>query len=298
MKLDIKKISELKREIKIEIDKDNLKDLRDKTLNKINQKVNIPGFRKGKAPSELIERRYPDLVKEELFKEAVPFYYSKALEQENLEVVGLPKIADREYRQGNLFFVAHVEVRPEVHLDEKIYKHIKLKYSTIKVEDNEIEKSLEHLKDNLCRSLQKSKDDIDNKLVSNWSGYINEDELKEAINSELYLNKIVQRRRTLEKEITDTLLSKVKFEIPQSMVAEQQKHLVTQEILNLRSRGVPDEELKKHYDEITAKTESIAKEQIKLYYILEEIAGKENLAHQKDNLYEVVVGFILSNSLK
>jgi len=298
MKLDIKKISELKREIKIEIDKDNLKDLRDKTLNKINQKVNIPGFRKGKAPSELIERRYPDLVKEELFKEAVPFYYSKALEQENLEVVGLPKIADREYRQGNLFFVAHVGVRPEVHLDEKIYKHIKLKYSTIKVEDNEIEKSLEHLKDNLCRSLQKSKDDIDNKLVSNWSGYINEDELKEAINSELYLNKIVQRRRTLEKEITDTLLSKVKFEIPQSMVAEQQKHLVTQEILNLRSRGVPDEELKKHYDEITAKTESIAKEQIKLYYILEEIAGKENLAHQKDNLYEVVVGFILSNSLK
>jgi len=298
MKLDIKKISELKREIKIEIDKDNLKDLRDKTLNKINQKVNIPGFRKGKAPSELIERRYPDLVKEELFKEAVPFYYSKALEQENLEVVGLPKIADREYRQGNLFFVAHVEVRPEVHLDEKIYKHIKLKYSTIKVEDNEIEKSLEHLKDNLCRSLQKSKDDIDNKLVSNWSGYINEDELKEAINSELYLNKIVQRRRTLEKEITDTLLTKVKFEIPQSMVAEQQKHLVTQEILNLRSRGVPDEELKKHYDEITAKTESIAKEQIKLYYILEEIAGKENLAHQKDNLYEVVVGFILSNSLK
>ena len=298
MKLDIKKISELKREIRIEVDSDDLKVIRDKVLDRINQKVNISGFRRGKAPSELIEKRFPELVKEELLKETIPVYYNKALEQEKLEAVGLPNIKDSQYQKGTVKFTAELEIKPQIQFDDKVYKHIKLKVSPVNIEDKEIEKFIDQLKEKLSEFLKKKKEDIDNKFAASWSGYESEEEFRKAINSQLHFNRVIQRRRNLEKEITDTLLSKIKFEIPQSLVEEQKKHILTQHILDLHSRGVPEEEVKKHYDEVSGKSESIAKEQIKLYYILEEIAKKEYLTYNKDNIYEVVVGFILSNAFK
>lgn len=298
MKLDIRKRSEIKRDIKIEVDEANLKSIRDKTLDKINQSVSIPGFRKGKAPHGLVEKRFSDLVRDELLKEAIPFYYRRALEQEKLETAGMPNIRDAHYSQGRLSFVAEVELKPKVDIDEKVYRNIKLKITPIKVEDKEIEKFIDQLKESLAQVLKKNRQDIENKLVANWAGYKDEEEFKKAIYSELHLSKTVQRRRDFEKVITDTLLSKVKFELPQSVLNQQKERLMSQQLMDLRLKGIGEEEINKHHDEISRKTETISKEQVKLYYILEEIAKKENLKVQNDSLYQAVVGFILSNCLK
>ena len=298
MELEVNKTGQINLDIKVGVDKEALKGMSDKVLDKINKDVNIPGFRKGKAPLDLVAKRFPDLVKKELINEAVPFYYNRALEKENLSAVGLPKIKDAEYKDGHLSFVAQVEIKTEFKVDSKIYRQIKIKDQPLEVDDKETEKLNGQFKENISKALNKPKEDIDQKLISNWAGYQNPDEFRKAVTSELYLNKVVQRRRSFEKQISEALLNKVKFPVPESVIQEQKKGLLSQQIQTMYSKGIPQEDIKKHYEELSSKSESLARDQVRLYYILEEIAKEEHLEHDNNNIYEVVIGFILSNALK
>ena len=297
MKVEVKDIDKIVKDLRIEVSKDTLKEVKDKALDKVNKEVNISGFRKGKAPLDLIEKRYPDLAKEKILKEAIPFYYGKALTQEKIEPVGMPQVKDAKYSNGNLSFTAQVEIRPEIKVDEKIYKNIKVKINPVNIEDKEIDKFIEQFTENLSKALDKKKEEIDKQMVSKWAGYRDPEEFNKAIRSELYLNKIVQRRREIEKKITDNLLSKINIPTPKSLVAEHKRRVMNQQIQDLQSKGFAQEDIEKHRADIDKRSESLVNDQIRLFYVLEEIAKKENLKYDRNNLYEVVIGFILSNIL-
>lgn len=295
MKVEVKKSGEVKRNIRITVSKDSLGEVKDKVLNQLSNTVNIPGFRKGKAPLDLIEQRFSGLVRENLVKEAVPHFYSRVLEEKKLEPVASPDIKDIDYRGGELSFTALVDVKPEIEVDRKMYYKIKVEINSIEEDEKEIDKFIGQFKDNLAKITGKDKNDIDNRFVSLWAGYKDEAEFRKALASELYLNKTVQRRRAVEKEITGRLLSKLKFQIPSSVVEQQKQRFITHAVIDLRSKDVPEEEIKKHEEEIAHKSEALAEEQVRLYYILESIAKKENLNCDNNNMYESVIGFILSS---
>ena len=295
MEVEIKKSGEVKRDIKITVSKDSLEEVKGKVLNKLSNTVNIPGFRKGKAPLDLIEQRFPGLVREDLLKEAIPHYYARVLEEKKLEPVSSPDIKDIDYKGGGLSFTALVDVKPEIEVERKMYHKIKIKIDSIPEDEKEIDKFISQFKDNLAKVTGKDKDDIDGKFVSLWAGYRDESEFRNALASELYLNKIIQRRRGIEKEITSRLLAKLKFQLPASVINEQEQRFMTQTLMDLRSKGIPEEEIKKQQEEISRKSEASAEEQVRLYYILESIAKKESLNCDNNNIYESVMGFILSN---
>ncbi len=295
MEVEIKKDGEVKRNIRITVSKDSLGEVKSKVLNKLSNTVNIPGFRKGKAPLDLIEQRFPELVRDNLVKDAVPHYYSRVLEEKKLEPVASPDIKEIDYKGGKLSFTALVDVKPEIEVARRMYYKIKVKIDSIEEDEKEIDKFIGRFKDNLTKITGKNESDIDNRFVSLWAGYKDEPEFRKALSSELYLNKAVQRRRAVEKEITGRLLSELKFQLPSSVVNEQKQRFITQAVVDLRSKGVSEEEIKKQQEEISRKAEALAEEQVRLYYILESIAKKENLNFDNNNIYESVIGFILSN---
>jgi trigger factor len=297
MKLDIKKTGEITRDLSIEVSAPALKDIREKTLEKINNEVSIAGFRKGKAPADLIEKRFSEQVKARIIEDAVPFYYNKAVTENNLEVVSTPQVKKADYQDRTLTFTATVELKPKVDIDSKVYKSIKVKHKPVSVEDKEIKKFSEEMKDKVAKALGKKKEETDTATVYKWAGYLNQEELEKSIASEIYLNKIVQRRKALEKQVTDHLLSKVKFSLPGSILKEQKKRMMDYQVSDLKSRGVPEEEIKKHSGELSQRIEVMAQDQVKLYYILEAIAEKEDLKYDRSNVYEAVMGFILTNVL-
>lgn len=298
MKLDVKNVGEVKKDLKVEVGSESLKEIKKKTLDSLSKEVNISGFRKGKASNDLVEKRFPDLVKSKIIEEAVPLYYKKAVEEKKLEVVGRPQVKEAKYEGGNLSFTAQVECKPEVKIADKVYKHIKVKNEPVKVEDNEIDKYIDQMKEKVGKALDKKKEDINIDFLHRWAGYGNEEEFKKSVSSELFLNKIVQRRKDFEKQVTDHLLNKVKFALPPSVVEEQKKGFMDRQLSDFKSKGIPEEEIKKHYGELSKKVESVAKDQVKLYYILEAIVEKEQLKYDPNNIYEVVMGFILTNILK
>ena len=112
---------------------------------------NIPGFRKGKAPYNIVEKHYgPEIFYEDAFNEVVPEVYEEAIKANDLEVVSSPKIDVTQMEKGKeLVFTAVVQIKPEVKLGK--YKGIEIPKIEYNVYDEDIEKEIEAIADKNSR---------------------------------------------------------------------------------------------------------------------------------------------------
>jgi trigger factor len=103
---------------------------------------NIPGFRKGKAPMNIVEKYYgEEIFYEDAFNEVVPEVYEKSIEEEKLEVVSRPDIDITQIGKGkDLIFTAIVQTKPEVKLGK--YKGISVEKAKYEVTEHDIEHEL------------------------------------------------------------------------------------------------------------------------------------------------------------
>ena len=112
---------------------------------------NIPGFRKGKAPMNIVEKFYGDeIFYEDAFNEVVPEVYEKAIKEENLDVVSKPDIQVTQIGKGkDLIFTAVVQTKPEVKLGK--YKGIELEKPEYTVTDESIKHELDQMAERNAR---------------------------------------------------------------------------------------------------------------------------------------------------
>lgn len=118
----------------------------DRALRKINNRVVVPGFRKGKAPRGMLERHVGrDTVIEEAVNLLVPDAYSKALDQTGVRPIARPDIHVHELEEGKpLRFTATVDLVPEVELGD--YRAIRVPYAAPEVSDAEVDAAIEDLR--------------------------------------------------------------------------------------------------------------------------------------------------------
>ncbi len=114
---------------------------------------NIPGFRKGKAPMNIVEKYYGDeIFYEDAFNEIVPEIYDEAVKSEKLEVVSRPQIDISQMEKGkDLIFTAIVSIKPEVKLGK--YKGISLEKVEYKVTDKEVEEEVNKMAERNSRMI-------------------------------------------------------------------------------------------------------------------------------------------------
>src|SRR5699024_159889 len=115
----------------------------DKAFKKVVKTVQIPGFRKGKVPRKIFEKRFGV---ESLYQDAVdivlPEAYMKAVEETGISPVDQPEVDIEEIEKGkNLVFTAKVIVKPEVTLGE--YKGLEVEEQSVEVTDEDVEQELE-----------------------------------------------------------------------------------------------------------------------------------------------------------
>ncbi len=115
-------------------------------VQKIAGSVNIPGFRKGKAPRNIVEMHYgKEAVKQEAFDIVVNRIYREALQQEKLNPVSDPKIEDSVFEEGqDMEAVIKVTLKPEPELGE--YKGLTAEKKEAVVNDEEVEKAVNELR--------------------------------------------------------------------------------------------------------------------------------------------------------
>ena len=109
---------------------------------KLAQYVNIPGFRKGKAPRNIVEQNIgEDKIKNEALEAALPKIFSEVIKENEFDVVAQPYIESYSYKIGeDLKITAKLELRPEVELGQ--YKGLTLEIDEYKTPDDALEKSL------------------------------------------------------------------------------------------------------------------------------------------------------------
>ncbi len=145
--------TENKNEVKLtfNIEAEKFEEAMKKVYAKTAKYFSIPGFRKGKAPMQLVERQYGSAIfYEDAFNELVPDIYDEAIKENKVEAVSKPNIDIVQMEKGKeLIFTATVETKPEVELGK--YKGIEIKKIEYTTSDKDIEHELGHLAERNAR---------------------------------------------------------------------------------------------------------------------------------------------------
>ena len=144
-----KNANEVKMEITIEAEK--FENAIKKVYFKNAKYFNIPGFRKGKAPQNIVEKYYgKEIFYEDAFNEIAGEEYEKAIEESKVEVVGKPQIDIVTMEKGqDLVFTAVVATKPEVELGK--YKGIEIEKIEYNVEESDVENNLKQMQEKNAR---------------------------------------------------------------------------------------------------------------------------------------------------
>ncbi len=146
MKIDIEEVSNTKRIFKIEVPSDVVSKEYSEAYDNLRKTVRLPGFRKGKVPLNVIERRFKDDIEADIIKKLVPDYYFKAVKESGVSPVDMPHIENVEVKKGSpLTFKATVEIRPKIEHVE--YSGIELKKEDITVTDEEVAAGIEEIRE-------------------------------------------------------------------------------------------------------------------------------------------------------
>ena len=210
MKTELKEISATVKQIDVEIDADAVRSTYDDISDRYAKMANVPGFRPGHAPRGVVRTRFKDQIRTEVLRELLPEAVQKAIDEHKLEPLGEPQL-DLETAEGldtlgakPITFHVTVEVLPEITLAN--YKGLKVERRTRPINDDEIDKIIENLRENSA-SLEPVEDrgaQLGDTVTANFHGdFLNEPDA-EPLNVEDV--DVVLGGEGVVAEITDNLL--------------------------------------------------------------------------------------------
>jgi trigger factor len=130
----------------VEVPFAELKPSLDEAYKRIGEQVNVPGFRKGKVPTRIIDQRFGrGTVLQEAINEALPDLYSQAVDSAEINPLGSPDVEITELEDGDkLAFTAEVDVRPELELPD--WEGISLTVDDVEIDEEKVEEQLQQLR--------------------------------------------------------------------------------------------------------------------------------------------------------
>jgi trigger factor len=155
MKMEVTELGPMKRALKIEVPAEEVAQRFVKAYSELNRQVHIPGFRPGKAPVALLEKRYAKAVEEDVVRSLVPDFYDRAVRQAGISpvLVEIPPLERVKIKKDAPFtFTATVEIKPKIELrDYKAPNPISLKPDKRTVTDEQLAKGMEVLREQHAR---------------------------------------------------------------------------------------------------------------------------------------------------
>jgi len=146
VKVSVNDVSGCTKEVHVEVPADTVQTKVDGIYGRISRDAKIPGFRKGKAPLDVIKKQYKSAVREELVHQELPEFFRTALIDQKIDPVAQPQITHLQFEEGSpLKFIATVEIKPEIKLKE--YKGLKIKKEKTSVAEEDVDKALDRIRE-------------------------------------------------------------------------------------------------------------------------------------------------------
>jgi trigger factor len=375
----VENLAACKKLVRVEVEAQKVDEAFDTITRDFQKQANLPGFRPGKAPREMVIRKYDKDIQDEVKRKLISDSYKKALEEQKLDVLGYPDIEEIQFGRGQpLQFAATVETSPEFELPE--YNGIPIKRETRSVTDEDVEKAIDVLRQNqvsyktvervaqtgdivvvnytgtsegrpiteiaptakglteqknfwvevgsnsfiqgfseqllgakaqekrtvnvdfpadfVTPQLQGKKGSYDVEVVevkerllpavdeAFAKGYGAEslEKLREGVRRDLENELKHKQTRTVRNQLIHSLLNRVNFELPETAVAQETKNVVYDIVQENAKRGVPRQVIENQKDQIYTAASQGAKERVKVSFLLQKIAEKEDIKVSQEEI--------------
>ena len=383
MNVTVENLGPCKKLLRVELDVAAVDAAFDSVIKEYQRHAQLPGFRAGKAPRDLVLKSYGSRIEEEVKKKLIPDSYQKALEQEKIRAAVYPDIEEIQFGRGQtLQFAATVETQPEFELPE--YKGLAVKRETVVIADADVDKALNVLREQrtdykdvtrpvaagdiavvnytgtcdgkpitdtapTARGLTEQKafwircetgqfipgfteqlhgmnatekrtvnvdfppDFVSAELVGKKGVYevelvqvkerilpeLNDEfaksfgaesleKLRAGIKDDLEVDRNTKASRAVRDQIIQSLLAKVSFDLPESIVLQETRSVVYSVVQENQRRGVPKESIEQQKDVIFADANTNAKGRVKAMFLLNRIAEKEGIKVEQQEILERV----------
>jgi len=292
MKSKIKNVSACEKRLTVEVAPDEVAAGYESVYRDLQQVVELPGFRKGKVPRELIERHHGDRARKEVIERLVASSLKSAMAEAQLKPVGRLEVSEVKLDAARgLSFAAKVEVEPQPTLGA--YKGLALKRPAAAVGDADVQRALEQLQSAHAEAVpvegttekETRLPALDDEFAKDL-GCATLEELKARVREELRHNHAARAQAELENQLCDALLRATPFEVPPSMVSEQAARLQRDLSVRLMLRGIKQEQLDGELKQWGERLQTDAVRQVKLFFLIERIAEAERITVSEQELLQ------------
>ncbi len=141
MNITVENLAPCKKLLRVELDAKSVDETFDAITKDYQKQASLPGFRPGKAPRDLVIKKYEADIQSDAKRKLIGESYRKALEEKKISVISQPDIEEIQFGRGqNLQFAATIETAPEFQLPE--YKGLAVKREIKSVTDEDVERAL------------------------------------------------------------------------------------------------------------------------------------------------------------
>lgn len=390
----------LRRNVSITVPQDSLKAELDKDYKELINEAVVPGFRRGRAPRRLVEKRFGREVNDQVQTRILSNAYLAAIEKEDLKVLGDPlvwvQVKDKKGadetpgeqlldfqsalqhmslpEEGDFSFRCEVEVKPEFELPE--LEGVQIEKPDLKIDDEDVQVQIDRIRaqrghwvpvedggkveidDMLVCDMKMTVDGTEVKTTDNMplaaraqmiegavisdlgerlkglkvgesatveselpddyeleahrgkkasfellvneikrmqlppldkeylssQGFDSEEEYRSLIKKQMESRLEHEIRRGMRDQAREYLLEKTKIDLPEGLSSRQTERAVERRMVDLRMQGVPMSEIEKNADELRTGAREQAVAELKLHFILEEIAEKLDIDVKEEEI--------------
>jgi trigger factor len=375
----VENLAPCKKLVRVEVEAQKVDETFESVTKDFQKEANLPGFRPGKAPKEIVLRKYAKDIEQEAKRKLISEAYKKAVDEQKFDVLGYPDIEEIQFGRGQVLqFAATVETAPEFELPE--YKGIPVKKEARTVTEEDMTRALDALRqpqtsfkaverpagngdivvvnytgtsdgkpiielapaakglseqtnfwieigassfirgfaDQLAgtkagekRTVQidfpadfatpelagkrgtyevqvvevkeKSLPGLDDAFAKSY-GAENLEKLKEGVRRDLENELNYKITRGIRNQLIRSLLNRVNFELPETTVAHETRNVVYDIVQENAKRGVSRDIIEQQKEKIYSAASQGAKERVKVAFLLQKIAEKEDIKVSQDEI--------------
>ncbi|HEY7236640.1 MAG TPA: trigger factor [Gemmatimonadaceae bacterium] len=146
IQITTKKSDGVERLLEVQVPVEAVREAEERTARRYASSVRLPGFRPGKAPPQLVKKRFKDAIRQQVIESLVQEAFQEVVDREQLKVASQPHIHDLKFTEGEpLTFELHLEVRPEIALGRT--QGFRVSRPAGAVSDEQVREQIEHMRE-------------------------------------------------------------------------------------------------------------------------------------------------------
>ena len=250
----------------------------------------LPGFRKGKAPTALIERQFGQRIHDETLHRVTRQALEQAAKEHQIKPVGPFELQTADFKEAEgLTLEATVEVEPSFTL--ATYKGIPIQAQTLEVTAADVEQALAKLQDSMAQLVpgkegaakERHVPALDDECAKDL-GFKDVSTLREHVEAKLREGRRAAQAQAQETALCDELLKRHTFAVPPRLVSHQTERLMRDFKTRLLLSGTLEDQVEAELGKFSEQLRTSAERHVKLTFILDRVASQESVAVTQDEL--------------